>query len=1194
MSSSEIAAANNAFAQQTMARDQYSSSIGQRSPYGGQMTNGSQGDRFMAQGMNHAAGVGVPLAAAGMSLMGLDPFSIGLKAGTAAAGTFGMAGGAAVGAGVALPMMAGLGAAKYAGSQMMEGASQQSVLNQTMRGSFNFRNSAGGQGFDRQDMSQIGGMVRNMSEQFGPGGEITGFRELTTLAGKMGSMGFAQGVRDVKEFSSKFKEMVTTLKGMAKDLGTTLEGAMEFAAASKGSGVFGMGNAAKFTGSVRAASVSGGLAISEVTAAASIGSQISRSIGGLGRQGAAAGVRTIGQIGNAQQMGVLSEEDIYNVTGLTGAEGRQAYAANSMQKAGSFLQTTKGRYTLASLAGKNGQLDEGGVQELLAGGMDIGETKRRAGVMKQTVGRANFIRNEGRLRGAALERIGAFLPALQLKEWAESKGVDINDMDDRSMLFAQRHLGMGRDEVDQAVKMANALPAIAQRMRDSSQDDSYFQKLAQERKQQGVEGVKQRFDQAKEKINGKLQSAGQNLFNAGSEAIDQWLNQLTGTYEHAMTEKADNAIRNMKWGGNKQELRQTLGSGSGFRGGGVSSMSASAFTAGADSKGDFLARGVKGVLMGQSMAEKYSEAGYKVDTSSDASVRKGMQDALAFSDGTKKSVNGFAPMDGKLRETLFNAYMENPKANARERIPMLQEKLRAAAQGGDAKAAALLEQLTKAGPGQQGMLLNSIEQQLPLDESVRARNAPDLPGMPGAGLAPGVRGRGYADAIMGDASLFKGTALGGVVGSALSMGLLGGVGAAVGGKLQSILSGDDARRSGLGKYLTSEEGQSNAFKLFGGGGQQIAKDTAIRMQSELHKLSNQGLERGERATSLAVQLSAQEYGEALQRHPNGQIPPDEIAAITKKYGASSGITTSDGLRNALGVVGKAASEQDTLVRQEEASRVRTRSTAEEAKMRELGILTDDGSRIRRKKSFVGADGLNELITAQKMSASWTGDPAQQEQIRRLEISGTEKIARMSEAQRSALAQDLAGTDIGSTVATINADERRISRGLKKSGATKTLLGGLGLSLSRDQMKSMNMDDPEAQKRLEEFIIDNSGGKNMDPLSRKAVKGKTETLMAAYKHKDIASITTAEEALKNDPAVQKAAKDKQDQDENNNPAVREAKLMNKNLLDLIGETKKVSAGVGELKMPTGDAEGGGGGSGGPTLGGVVAGAKRLFS
>src|ERR1700727_1282501 len=172
ITSSEIAALNGGYQQQTMAQMQYSAGIGQGNIYGGgQMTSGVEGDQLMSKGMNRAMGIGVPLAAAGMSLMGLDPFSIGLKAASATMPALGMGGAAAVGAGVALPLMAGMGAAKYAGTQMMEGASQQSFLNQTMRGSFNFRNSAGGQGFDRQDMTQIGSMVRSMSEQFGPGGE---------------------------------------------------------------------------------------------------------------------------------------------------------------------------------------------------------------------------------------------------------------------------------------------------------------------------------------------------------------------------------------------------------------------------------------------------------------------------------------------------------------------------------------------------------------------------------------------------------------------------------------------------------------------------------------------------------------------------------------------------------------------------------------------------------------------------------------------------------------------------------------------------------------------------------------------------------------------------------------------------------------------------------------------------------------
>lgn len=459
LSSLDIAQMNGSYQSLSLSQQSYAQGITQSVYGGGGAMSGMGSDAVVGGAMNRMSAVGAPLAAGAMGLMGLDPLSMGMRAGWGAmsAGA-GLGGGALAAAGAALPMMAVGAGVSYAGGQMMSGAQQQMGLNNTLRQNFAFRNAFGGQGFQRAEMSSIGNLVREMSESQGPGGEMASFRELSGLAGRMGSMGLAQGVKDVQEFSRRFKEMLTTLKSMAKDLGTTLEGAMEFAGAARGSGIFGMQRTAGFTSAVRGAAVAGGLAVSEVTAAASIGSQIARSIGGLGRQGAMAGVRTIGQIGVAQQMGTLTEEDIYNVTGLSGAEGRQAFAQSSLQSSANFLRGGRGRRLLASLAEKDGQLNEDNVQQLLSGGMSIGETMRLDRQQLGKVGRANFIRNEGRLRGAALERLGGFLPALQLQEWAQSKGVDINDMDDRSMLFAQRQLHMGRDEVDAAMKMVNNLP----------------------------------------------------------------------------------------------------------------------------------------------------------------------------------------------------------------------------------------------------------------------------------------------------------------------------------------------------------------------------------------------------------------------------------------------------------------------------------------------------------------------------------------------------------------------------------------------------------------------------------------------------------------------------------------------------------------------------------------------------------------
>jgi hypothetical protein len=622
ISSSEIAAMNGAYQGQAMNNQTYAGMIGQPPGYYG--GGGGMGDHMMGSAMNRGAAVGGPLAMGALGMMGMDPMSLGIKAGIGAfQGGAGVGGVLGAGAMAAAPAAIALASVAYMGNQMMTGAQGQMHLNTGMRQSFNFQNNQGGQGFNRSDMTQVGGMLRSMTEQFGPAGEVTNFRELSQLTAKMGQMGLAQGVKDVQEFGKRFKEMVTTLKTMAKDLGTTLEGAMEFANAAKGSGIFGMGAAGRFASMARATAVSGGLAMSEVTGAASIGSQISRSMGGLGNQGAMAGVRTIGQIGTAQQMGVLSEEDIYNVTGQGGAEGRQAYAASSMQRTAGFLQSGRGRRVLASLAGKGGTLNEGAVQQLMSGDMSLGETMRRDAENLHQIGRADFIRNEGRLRGAVMGRIGGFLPGLQMMEWAKSKGIDINDMDDKSMVFAGRQLHMGRDEVDQAIKMAQNLPSIIRQQHVSDEADQIGQKLAQGRKQVGIEGIKTRFAQAQEHVNGSLQKVGQDILNQGSETLERFVNSMLGVYVTSMNEDVDKIYKAAAYSsGGKAAAQALFGGGSAglqaFKGkAGVSQSQVgpgagfAQFNRGGRDSDMFGATfGGSGLLHGEAARNKYEHAGF--------------------------------------------------------------------------------------------------------------------------------------------------------------------------------------------------------------------------------------------------------------------------------------------------------------------------------------------------------------------------------------------------------------------------------------------------------------------------------------------------------------------------------------------------------------------------------------------------------
>jgi len=365
----------------------------------------------------------------------------------------------------------------------------------------------------------------------------------------MGQMGMMRGVRDAQEFNTKFREMIKTVRTIATELNTSMSQAMEFMQASKASGMFMRADQLRFAQQVQGIATGSGLATSEVAAMGSIGAQISRAYGGLGRQGAFGGMRAIGQVGAALSIGAITEEDIYNATGLTGAEGRQTLATNMLSQTGSFLKSGKGRWFLASLAGANGTIDEAAVQKYLTGAVGVGDTRGMAYSHLGEVGRANFIRNEGRLRGAVMERFGALAPAIALMGWASERGIDINNMDDYTMLFAQRQLGMGRDELDVAVKMAQDLPRIMREQQQQQDYSKYGRRLGLDAKNRGIEGAKRRFEHARERLVSSLQQAGQNMYNDLTDFVDKWLDNWAGTAIPAATEGIQDVWRASLTGG---------------------------------------------------------------------------------------------------------------------------------------------------------------------------------------------------------------------------------------------------------------------------------------------------------------------------------------------------------------------------------------------------------------------------------------------------------------------------------------------------------------------------------------------------------------------------------------------------------------------------------------------------------------------
>ncbi len=1027
---------------QQQAYSQQLSSMGPYSPYSG--SNGQMANNMAMGGMRAAGSMGNAAVTLG-----------GIGMGMGATAAFG----AVAGTGVGIPIAAAGMAASYAGGQMMHGAEQQNMLNTGLRANFGFRNQQGGQGFSNGQMGQIGSQLREMSHQFGPGGEITSFNELTSLATKMGSMNMAQGVRDVQTFTKKFKEMTDSLKTMAKDLGTTMEGAMEFANQAKQSGIFGSRNQAGFTSLARGMAVSGGLAMSEVTSAANIGSQISRSIGGLGRQGAIGGMRTIGQIGTAQQMGVLSEEDIYNTTGLTGAEGRQAFAMSNMQRTGKFLKSGRGRRMLASMAGNDGNLDPNALDQFMSGGMGVPETMAESQKHLSSVGRANFIRNEGRLRGSALEKIGGFGDAMQMMQWAKSKGVDINDMDDRSMLFAQRQLGMGRDEADQAIKMAAKMPAILAQQQTDMSSDRVFQRIAAQRKTQGIEGVKNRFDQARETVNGHLEKIGQDIFNEGSEQIEAFLNKLAGVYVQTQTSDLAKLDRDIRGGGSaaRNSRRRAMGEGGHLSAGSPGALafgsgggSFDAFKRGSD--GDFsasLGSGQVGkfLLQGQSDMSKMKQAGFDFSDISGPGADKELARRLGVIDaqrGAASNIGGKYAGIGAGNDWVTKAYAEDSvKGSGQERIASFGSMV---SQSGSSE---LKKKWATATAEEKARIMATVESENGIKgEQSLASNF--------AGPDVGLKGRlgGLNANSQDERSKMIGKALGTTEGvttgqRALSAGLAGLIPGAsfFRDKITDMVSGDAlAKQKAQGAFM-----DSNAYKDILADVYSSDPKTRDAARGDLDKkLAN--MKAGDEKAALQDLSKLSTYADWVAKNPTASAEEKEKQA--QKMTGKSAAEAGSKIGGQLGLL-----DERTQKNKEEIKKRNQEVHGDVVnRMKSRGLIGEDGqlrSLTGKEAAGLGAAGqeyLSGLISSEKGMAT-SGEYESQDKIDARKNS----LAGMSVSQRRAVA-GLAGGQAAADVADMNAIEGRLGRSAKRGrGAIGGVTDALGLKYDKNELNSLSFD-----------------------------------------------------------------------------------------------------------------------------------------
>ena len=502
---------------------------------------GMMGETAAAHMASFGSNVAAPIMGGMASMVGADPFSLTMRAGMAGFAGGGVMGGAAAAGAVAMPLYAGAKLAQTYGSAFTGGMQDQAALNSTLRNNFNFLGGSRGQGFNQQQMGSIGGVVQNELNN----NMFTSANELNSLIGQGAQGGMFTGVRDVGEFSKKFRNMLDTLKSVQRELGGSLNEAMQFVQEAKNSGIFNRLDRQNFAGQIREVTQITGMSREDAMMMASQGAQIARQAGGSGAQGAFGAMRTARGLGSALSTGAINEGQLSEATGgLTGQAAIQAFGARMMQHTARFSRRPMGRFGLFAMADPRnvGQLDQGAMQQFLAGDLSVGDVSRRAHSNVNQMGRAQAMNREGELRGAMLEQ-GGMAGQIGMMRLMLGDRV-MNSGDDMSQLVMQRRFGMSRQEAGVMQDLMRNQGSIAQRELTDRSASARSARREDVRRERGLDAVMDRLGHEIEHGLGvhEVRQMGRNFVTKLSSAGQRVMDRMLGIYTEEMSQGTQGAF----------------------------------------------------------------------------------------------------------------------------------------------------------------------------------------------------------------------------------------------------------------------------------------------------------------------------------------------------------------------------------------------------------------------------------------------------------------------------------------------------------------------------------------------------------------------------------------------------------------------------------------------------------------------------
>lgn len=324
----------------------------------------------------------------------------------------------------------------------------------------------GGQGMGSGDVGQMTRTVRGVATDMG-----TTFDEMLGTLQTVTDMGMMDTVRNAKDFERKFKTITESLKTVSKTLGSSLQDAAGFVGSMRRSGVYeaGVGQATL----QRRTFASEGFKGTDFSNAQRFGAAVSHGSGGLRGSGARLATRMVTDMSRANRLGVYSDEDLLEATGMEGREGHLAMAQVATQTAFQFTKSPMGK-AMMMYAGEikdgkyTGRVDSARMAAASSGSVsarDIASQGRdRLGSSRAT--KASFVANQGRLGGAMAEKAGPEVIGTMVRSLVGDRFGDIGE-DDITSILMERFTGLDRSQAEILAKMSKEMGTISrQRRRD--------------------------------------------------------------------------------------------------------------------------------------------------------------------------------------------------------------------------------------------------------------------------------------------------------------------------------------------------------------------------------------------------------------------------------------------------------------------------------------------------------------------------------------------------------------------------------------------------------------------------------------------------------------------------------------------------------------------------------------------------------